>query len=130
MNRIPLLLGLAAALALARPAAAQEVPSSVDAVARPGGDLPGEQEIALVKVADGFSDPVNVTNAGDGSGRIFVVERAGRIKVVDRDGNVQEEPFLDLTVLNPLGSEVQTGFVEQGLYSVAFDPNFSDNGHF
>ena len=130
MNRTQILLGLVAALTLALPSAAQEVPNSADEVARPGGDLAGEREIALVKVADGFNDPVNVANAGDGSGRIFVVERAGRIKVVDRDGNVQDEPFLDLTALNPLGSEVQTAFVEQGLYSVAFHPNFSDNGHF
>ncbi|HEX6113553.1 MAG TPA: PQQ-dependent sugar dehydrogenase [Geminicoccaceae bacterium] len=122
--------GVAAALILALPAAAQEVPGSVDGVAQPGGDLPGDPQIQLVKVADGFNDPVGVANAGDGSGRIFVVERVGRIQVVDSDGNRQEEPFLDLTGINPLGSDVQTGFVEQGLYSVAFHPNFTDNGHF
>ena len=32
--------------------------------------------------------------------------------------------------INPLGNDVQTGFVEQGLYSVAFHLNFSENGHF
>jgi hypothetical protein len=37
-------------------------------------------------------------------------------------------PFIDLTNFNPLGSEVQTGFVEQGLWSVAFHPKFKDNG--
>jgi glucose/arabinose dehydrogenase len=109
---------------------AQQVPSIPEDVARPGGDLPGEPKIALVKVADGFNDPINVTNAGDGSGRIFVVERVGRIKVVSPDGSVQVEPFLDLTNINPLGSDVQTGFVEQGLYSVAFHPNFEENGYF
>ena len=92
--------------------------------------LPGDPEIALVKVADGFLDPINVTNAGDGSGRIFVVERAGRIKIVNADGSVNEEPFLDLTSINPLGNDVQTGFVEQGLYAAAFHPNFSENGYF
>jgi hypothetical protein len=34
------------------------------------------------------------------------------------DGRVLPEPFLDLTKTNPLGSEVQTGFVEQGLWAV------------
>jgi hypothetical protein len=58
---MPALLGPAAALALALPLAAQEVPSSVDEVARPGGDLPGDPEIALVKVAGGFNDPVAST---------------------------------------------------------------------
>lgn len=102
----------------------------MDQVANPGGTLPGNPQIALVKVAEGFLDPVNVTNAGDGSGRIFVVERAGRIKIVNADGSVNEEPFLDLTTINPLGSDVQTGFVEQGLYSVAFHPDYETNGHF
>jgi glucose/arabinose dehydrogenase len=119
-----------AAVAFSPVALAGEVPSSPDQIAQPGGDLPGDPEIALVKVADGFLDPINVTNAGDGSGRIFVVERAGRIKIVNADGSVNEEPFLDLTSINPLGNDVQTGFVEQGLYAVAFHPNFSENGYF
>jgi glucose/arabinose dehydrogenase len=124
------MVGAAAAVALALPAAAQQVPSSVEDVARPGGALPGDPQIALVKVADGFFDPIGVASAGDGSGRIFVVERVGRVQVVDADGNVQAEPFLDLTAINPLGNDVQTGFVEQGLYSIAFHPNFSENGYF
>ncbi len=130
MTRTASALGAAIGVALATSVFAAEVPQSPDQVAQPGGDLPGDPKIALVKVADGFMDPVNVTNAGDGSGRIFVVERAGRIKVVDKDGSVQEEPFLDLTNINPLGSDVQTGFVEQGLYSVAFHPKFEENGYF
>jgi glucose/arabinose dehydrogenase len=124
------ILGTAATLVVALSVGAAEVPDSVDAVARPGGDLPGDPQIALVKVADGFNDPINVANAGDGSGRIFVVERVGRVKVVDKDGNVQDEPFLDLTTINPLGNDVQTGFVEQGLYAIAFHPNFAENGYF
>jgi glucose/arabinose dehydrogenase len=116
--------------ALAAPSWAADWPASPDEVARPGGDLPGDPAIQLVKVADGFADPVNVANAGDGSGRIFVVERIGRVKIVNGDGSVNEEPFLDLTNINPLGSDVQTGFVEQGLYAIAFHPEFTDNGHF
>ena len=79
--------------------------------------MPGLPALALVKVADGFNDPVGVASANDGTGRIFVVERVGRIKVVAKDGRVLPEPFLDLTKTNPLGSELQTGFVEQGLWS-------------
>ena len=120
----------AALLIAAAPALPQRVPRTPDEVARPGGRIPGNPKIALVKVADGFNDPTNVANAGDGSGRIFVVERVGRIKIVNKDGSVQKEPFLDLTKINPLGSDVQTGFVEQGLYSVAFHPKFRQNGYF
>jgi cytochrome c(L) len=115
---------------LAQGRQAARVPRTADEVARPGGKLPGNPKIALVQVATGFQDPTNVANAGDGSGRIFVVERVGRIRVVRRDGTVQKEPFLDLTNFNPLGTDVQTGFVEQGLYSVAFHPRFRQNGYF
>ena len=118
------------ASALAMPAIAADWPAAPADVAQPGGKLPGSPKIALVKVAGGFSDPVNAASANDGSGRIFVVERVGRIKVVNKDGSVQDEPFLDLTNINPLGSDVQTGFVEQGLYSVAFHPKFKENGYF
>jgi len=117
---------------MSAPARSQSVPTSRDQVARPvpGVKLPGDPKLALVKVADGFHDPTNVAAANDGSGRLFVVERVGRIKVVGQDGAVQAEPFLDLTRINPLGTDVQTGFVEQGLYAVAFHPRFRDNGYF
>ncbi len=67
--------------------------------------------------------PVHVTHAGDGSGRLFVVERAGRIRVI-KNGTLLAQPYLDISSL------VQDGFVEQGLLSVAFDPNFETNGTF
>src|SRR6201988_4798217 len=119
-----LLVAAAGMIVAAGPAAAQTIPQSPAEVARPGGKVPGNPKVSLVKVADGFNDPVGVSVAGDGSGRVFVVERVGRVKVVMPDGKVQAEPFLDLTKTNPLGSEVQTGFVEQGLWSIAFHPTF------
>ena len=100
-------------------ASAQTIPTARDQVAHPGGQVPGVPPLALVKVADGFADPVGVASANDGSGRIFVVERVGRVRVVKKDGTVLPDPFLDLTKTNPLGTEVQTGFVEQGLWSAA-----------
>jgi glucose/arabinose dehydrogenase len=109
-------------------ALAQTVPQTPAEVARPGGKIPGAPKLALVKVADGFNDPVGVTAANDGSGRIFVVERVGRVRVVNKDGSVRKEPLLDLTNFNPLGTDVATGFVEQGLWSIALHPKFKDNG--
>lgn len=127
-------LGLTASLSMAvagavcaLPAFAQTVPTKPDEVARPGGKLPGDPKIAIVKIADGFNDPTGVASAFDGSGRIFVVERVGKVKVV-KDGKVLDTPFLDLTKLNPLGNIVQTGFVEQGLWDIAFHPKFKENG--
>src|SRR5262244_3748509 len=95
--------------------AAQRAPQTRADVARPGGHVPGVPKLALVKIAEGFNDPTNVASPNDGSGRLFVTERVGRVKIVDRDGKILPQPFLDLTKINPLGTDVQTGFVEQGL---------------
>lgn len=102
---------------------------SWDNVAQPGGRLPGAPAISLLKVAEGFNDPVGVVSARDGSGRLFVIERVGRVKIV-KDGKVNPVPFLDITgAALPLGGEVQHQFIEQGLYSIAFHPNFKQNGY-
>ena len=113
-------------------ARAQRVPQTREQVARPtpGVKLPGNPKLALVKVAEGFNDPTNLASPNDGTGRLFVVERVGRVKIVDKNGVVSPEPFLDLTKINPLGTDVQTGFVEQGLYALAFHPKFRTNGYF
>ena len=129
MRRMALAVFLTAAYSGRSCRHAQQIPATPADVAKPGGKIPGAQKLALVKVADGFNDPVGVTVANDGSGRIFVVERVGRVKVVGKDGKVLREPFLDLTKINPLGIDVQTGFVEQGLWSIAFHPKFKDNGY-
>jgi uncharacterized repeat protein (TIGR01451 family) len=74
-------------------------------------------------VTSGLVQPVHLTVAGDGSGRLFVVERAGRIRVI-KNGALLAAPYLDITAL------VQSGYGEQGLLSVAFDPDFKTNGTF
>src|SRR4029079_15660762 len=74
-----------------------------------GGTLPGNPAIQLVQVVGGLVDPINIANAGDGSGRLFVVERVGRIRIIDKDGTLLEQPFLDIQ------DAVKTDFLEQGL---------------
>jgi len=92
-----------------------------------GGPVPvGWPQISLSAVARGFTQPVHVTHAGDGSGRIFVVEQGGRIRILD-NGVVLPVPFLDLASLNP--PRLVAGG-EQGLLSVAFPPGFSSKGYF
>lgn len=91
-------------------------------VALPDGTLPGEPQVNLVKVAEGFIDPVNVVTANDGSGRIFVVERVGLLRIVEADGTVVEEPFLDIQDF------VKIDFLEQGLLGAAFHPDYETNG--
>lgn len=96
-----------------------------DQVVQPGqGQLPGDPQVELVLVTDEVFEPVNVAAPDDGSGRIFVVERGGTIRVIDSDGNLLEEPFLDIS------SNVQWQFLEQGLLGLAFHPDFAENGLF
>ncbi len=83
----------------------------------------GNWTLHLVPVAQDFVQPVHVTHAGDDSGRLFVVEKAGRIRIV-RDDVVQPDPFLDITNL------VRSSSSEQGLLSVAFHPRYKENGFF
>lgn len=92
-------------------------------VAQPGGDLPGDPSIQLVKVADGLLDPINIQSAHDGSGRLFVLERTGTVRIV-QDGEVLETPFLDIS------QEVKIDFLEQGLLGMAFHPDYANNGRF
>ena len=54
------------------------------------------QELRLELVVDGLEQPVFLTHAGDGSGRLFVVEQAGRIRIVERRRRCSPEPFLDI----------------------------------
>jgi glucose/arabinose dehydrogenase len=79
-------------------------------------------DIELVEVAGGFDDPVHLNHAGDGSGRLFVVEQAGVIRLVD-GGVPLEEPFLDI-------SDRVSCCGERGLLSVAFPPGYSTTGSF
>ena len=85
--------------------------------------IPVPPELELIPVASGLSTPVVVTNAGDGSDRLFIVEKLGRIRIVE-NGSLLATPFLDIDpVVNSSGSE-------QGLLGLAFDPDYGTNGDF
>lgn len=79
--------------------------------------------IELRPVASGFTKPVYLTHAGDGTGRHFVVEQAGRILIL-KDGAISSTPFLDIVSI--VGSSAN----EQGLLTVAFHPDYRNNGFF
>ncbi len=77
----------------------------------------------LEKVADGFDQPLYVTHAGDGSGRLFVVEQTGKIRIV-QNGQVLPRPFLDVSDL------LHSARGEMGLLGLAFHPQYKENGRF
>ena len=74
-------------------------------------------------VFEGFEQPVQITNAGDGSNRLFVVSRLGTIRVIDA-ATTLASPFLDV------GDLIRTGGSEQGLLGLAFHPAYRENGRF
>lgn len=78
--------------------------------------------LQIAPIAGAYDGPVQVTHAGDGSGRIFVVERTGRIRIV-QNGTLLDTPFLDIH------EQVDTQG-ECGLLSLAFPPDFAETGFF
>jgi uncharacterized repeat protein (TIGR01451 family) len=78
--------------------------------------------ISIEEVAAGFSNPTGITYAGDGSGRLFIIEKQGKIYIL-RDGVRQTTPFLDI-------SQKVNAEVERGLLGLAFHPNYENNGFF
>jgi glucose/arabinose dehydrogenase len=79
------------------------------------------QTIALQSFATGFSEPLEITHAGDS--RLFVVQKGGLIRIVNANGSVNATPFLDLSTLVSTNSE-------RGLLGLAFHPNYATNGFF
>lgn len=71
----------------------------------------------------GLEMPVQIVDAGDGTGRLFVLEQKGRVRVVTRDGTLQPTPFLDI-------SDRVICCRERGLLGIAFPADFADKGHF
>jgi uncharacterized repeat protein (TIGR03806 family) len=72
-----------------------------------------------------FSFPVELTHAGDGSDRIFVVSQDGFIYVFEnREDVTEKKTFLDITHL------VAREKFEEGLLGLAFHPKYRENGEF
>lgn len=85
--------------------------------------FPEADVAAWERVVGGVIRPVDIVNAGDGSGRLFILQQVGVIRVL-QDGQLLAEPFLDLR--DRVGSAAN----EQGLLGIAFHPQFSRNGYF
>ncbi len=79
--------------------------------------------VGVEPVVEGLAAPLWLTHAGDGSGRLFVLEKAGTIRIV-RDGGLVETPFLDIR------DRVGSSSSEQGLLGLAFAPDYAESGYF
>ena len=78
--------------------------------------------LALEPVLSNLSSPVLLTNARDGSNRLFVVEQPGRIQVLQPNA-AAPTVFLDITARVLAGGE-------RGLLGLAFHPQFRTNRRF
>ena len=85
--------------------------------------LPDPAGYAWNPVIAGLELPVDIQNAGDGSGRLFIVEKPGRI-VILKDGQLLPTPFLDIS------AKVGSRYTEQGLLGLAFHSNYARTGLF
>ncbi|XP_035515657.1 hedgehog-interacting protein [Morone saxatilis] len=77
------------------------------------------------EVLSGLRQPVAVVHCGDGSQRLFVLEREGIVRILNHDLELIKEPFLDIHKLVQSGLK---GGDERGLLSLAFHPNYKKNG--
>lgn len=75
-----------------------------------------------VELLTNVTSPVEVTNAGDGSGRLFIVDQNGVIRIWDGN-SLLATPFLDINTLVACCGE-------RGLLGLAFHPNYASNGYF
>jgi len=71
--------------------------------------------LGLAAYTSGFTQPVAIANAGDGTGRLFVVEQGGQIRIISEAGTLLSTPFLNFHArVSCCG--------EQGLLGLAFHP--------
>ncbi len=89
----------------------------------------GLQDMQLRRVfaERALRQPVFLTHAGDGSGRLFALERAGLVQVfgVDAQGRISSAQFF-LVIRDRVNSSAQ----ESGLLGLAFHPDYANNGRF
>jgi glucose/arabinose dehydrogenase len=104
------------ALAIVALAAIACLGGSASGTAATGGGL------RLAKVAT-LDHPLYTASAPGDSKRLYVVEEPGKIMII-RNGKVLRRPFVDLR------GRVLYDESEQGMYSIAFDPGYAQNGRF
>lgn len=73
-------------------------------------------------VVSGFNASLDVVNAGDGTNRLFIVQRGGTIRIIS-GGVLLPGNFLDIPDSLSAGGE-------SGLLSMAFHPDYENNRYF
>ncbi|MGH2603421.1 MAG: PQQ-dependent sugar dehydrogenase, partial [Dehalococcoidia bacterium] len=111
------------ALSLTAPVGAAAMPAGVEGDSSPAAPAAlGAGQLDLRTVTGGLTQPLGVTHAGDGSGRLFITQQNGIVRVV-KNGALATGTFIDVRFA-PGG--FTTGG-ERGLLGLAFHPGFETN---
>jgi glucose/arabinose dehydrogenase len=81
----------------------------------------------LTEIVSGIDWILDIVDAHDGSGRLFLVSQVGLIWIY-KDGHLLDDPFLDVSSL--LDREFNNPSTEIGLHGLVFDPGYQQNGKF
>ncbi|MEM7023036.1 MAG: PQQ-dependent sugar dehydrogenase [Pseudomonadota bacterium] len=91
-----------------------------------GTTVSAEVTVNLEEVASGLTAPMSMVQPA-GDDRKFIAEQHGLVRILTPEGEILEEPFLDLREkITPQWPE----FDEKGLLGLAFHPDFANNGKF
>jgi glucose/arabinose dehydrogenase len=118
---IPVLLALILVIGLVGPVSAEPVPPGASEAA-PSGALSAGQ-VVLRHVESGLANPLGIVNAGDGTGRLFIIEQRGTVRARSKHGHMAAGFFLDL---RGVAGGLSVGG-ERGLLGLAFHPDFETN---
>jgi glucose/arabinose dehydrogenase len=85
-----------------------------------------QMRVNLEPAVEGVTAPLAIAQPA-GDDRMFVIEQIGLVRVVTGDGELLEEPFLDL---RHKIVDQWPEFDEKGLLGIAFHPDYANNGKF
>lgn len=85
------------------------------------------KQLDLALMVDGLTAPIALVESPDDTHRLFVVDQTGKIWIIGADGKRQTQPFLDVSSKMVA---LQPFYDERGLLSMAFHPNYRENGKF
>ncbi len=85
--------------------------------------IPASEQYQWSLMVSGLEKPVGLVHAGDGTGRLFIIEQRGVIQIVQNNA-LLTTPFLDIR------DRVNDRSSEQGLLGLAFSPDYAQNGYF
>lgn len=128
------LIALFSLLLLVLPAMAQDETTQDVVITRTDVPNPASIQLERVPLVQPNGNPLDlrrplfITHAGDGSGRLFLVEQGGAIYVIQPETLVTT-PFLDVSELVTWDANTNS-YTERGLLGLAFHPRYAENGQF